>query len=261
VNGVEPQRAWWANNLAALRLDSSTLIRLARVGARLVPDSAGASALGGVPQMPSGWQWPVWECSLQYIARISLSALATVLDEDARRGLAASGTLHLFADALGNGWGTDEEHAGSFAAFIADGDTTFATPHATDWQGNVIPLEHPEQPMALVPELVLPSPLAFTGTVLSLDDASYDAYSDLHDAFNEEHFAGAAKHRICGLPDILNPSEEGLPEGTDWRLLAQMDTDAPWFFHPTPGVFHWWLDEPHFRTGHVEQCWGTVQNL
>lgn len=235
-------------------------LRPARVGARLMPDPAGESALGGVPRMPSDWQWPVWDCPLQYIARISLAALATVLDEEARRGLPASGTLHLFADALGNGWGTADDHAGSFAAFIADGDTTFVTPHATDWLGNVIPLEHPERPMTLVPELVLPAPLTLIDTALSFDDASYDAYWDLHDAFNEEHFGGAAKHRVCGLPDSPNPPETGLPAGTEWRLLAQMDTDAPWFFHPTLGVFHWWLGEPCFRTGQVERCWGTVQN-
>jgi uncharacterized protein YwqG len=137
--------------------------------------------------------------------------------------------------------------------------------------------------MTLVPELVLPS-LAADDAPQDLSDEQDDAYVNLFDDFNHQFFDGADRHRICGLPDIVqNPMERecqlvtnGLNLGgleydkqraaalepgiAEWRLLAQIDTDEDLgFFWGDTGCIYWWLPEPDFAAGRVERCWGIVQ--
>jgi uncharacterized protein YwqG len=137
--------------------------------------------------------------------------------------------------------------------------------------------------MSLVPELVLPSPFA-EHAPQDLSDEQDDAYYELFDEFNDECFGGANRHRICGLPDIVqNPMERecqlvtnglyvgGLdydreraaelePGAADWHLLAPIDTDEDLgLFWGDTGCIYWWLREADFATGRVERCWGIVQ--
>jgi uncharacterized protein YwqG len=284
MQSVEEQRAWWKQELAELGIDPATVLDHARVGARLLPDADGSCALAGVPRMPNDWQWPTWNGRpLRYVARVSLPALAATLDPQARHGLAGVGDLHLFVDALGDGWGYDPQHRGSFAAYIADGDRDFATPRAEHPEYGVIELEYPQREMALAPELVLPS-LAADEAPQELSEEQDSAYLELFDEFNDAFFDGALRHRICGLPDIIqNPMErecqlvtngldlgrgdydkqraKGLEPGVaQWRLLAQLDTDEDLgMFWGDTGCIYWWLREPDFAAGRVDRCWGIVQ--
>jgi len=257
---IESQRAWWREQLAQYDVDPESFLVHARSAARLVPDPTGTSALAGVPRMPSDWRWPVWrEQPLKYMARVDLAALATVLDEDARYGLPGSGTLHLFAHATGDGSGPED--AGSYAAYLADGDTRFPTPKAVHPDYGEYDIDAPERRMALVPEFVLPSPFAEERPEFP-DDEGDDAYGDLFDEFNETFFEEAPRHRICGLPDIVqNPMEPDCePAAGDWRLLAQLDTDEDLgFFWGDTGCMYWWLREADFRAGAVERHCGFVQ--
>ncbi|MDA0183996.1 YwqG family protein [Solirubrobacter phytolaccae] len=257
---VAEQRAWWAQKLVAYDVDPETFLVHARVAARLVPDVSGTSALAGVPRMPRDWQWPAWrEQALKYMARVDLGSVASVLDVDARHGLPAVGTLHLFAHATGDGSGPED--AGAFAAFIADGDTLFPTPRVVHPDLGEYDIEYPERKMSLAAELVLPS--FFADELPEFPDNDLDeAYWDLFDEFNDTFFAGAPKHRVCGLPDIVqNPMEpDCAPVADDWRLLAQLDTDEDiGFFWGDTGCMYWWLRRPDFSSGRVERHCGFVQ--
>ena len=284
MRNVDEQRAWWEQRLAGLGADPAAVLAQARVGARLLDDADGSCALAGVPRMPSDWEWPAWNGRpLKYVARVSLPALAGTLAAGARHELPSRGTLHLFADPLGDGWGYDPADRGSFAAYIADGDREFPTPHAEHPELGVIELEFAERRMTPVAELVLPSPFADEAPQ-DLDDDQDEAYFDLFDEFNDAFFDGAARHRICGLPDIVqNPMERqcqlashGIdlgsrdydreraaalaPGAADWRLLAQIDTDEDLgLFWGDTGCIYWWLRTTDFREGRVERCWGIVQ--
>jgi uncharacterized protein YwqG len=289
IPSVGQQTALWEERLTAAGIPPDGLISRARVGARMVPGDDGGSRLGGTPRMPAGWSWPAWQGRpLQYLARIDLDALARVLSVDQRHGLPAAGALHLFTDALGEGWGFDPEHAGSFAAFLVAADVPvegFETPgDVRDPDGYEFELELPERRVELVPELVLPDGFADETRSL-LGDDQLDAYWDVRDDVLDELFHGAPRHRVCGLPDIVqNPMElecqlasEGVyvgdptgyqtprahelaPGAKDWRLLAQIDSDDDLgLMWGDAGLVYWWLREADFHQGRPERCWGILQ--
>jgi uncharacterized protein YwqG len=289
IPSVEEQAALWGERLAAAGIPPDGLMSHSQVGARMVPGDDDSSRLGGAPRMPAGWSWPAWHGRpLQYLAEIDLDGLARVLSEDQRHGLPAGGALHLFADALGEGWGFDPEHAGSFAAFlVADRVEVqrFETPSdVRDPDGYELELELPERPVELVPELVLPD--CFSDETRSLAGPDqFDSYWDVRDDVLDEIFHRAPRHRVCGLPDIMqNPMElecqlasEGVyvggptgyqtprahelaPGAKDWRLLAQIDSDDDLgLMWGDAGRVYWWLREADFRQGRPERCWGILQ--
>lgn len=118
---VDEQRRLAVERLDAAGLPTADLLAAASLAARLVGEPGGASQLGGRPRMPAGWSWPQWEGRpLQYLARVDLHELSCVLRESGRQGPPASGQLHLMADAVGEGWGFDPAHRGSFWASIVD---------------------------------------------------------------------------------------------------------------------------------------------
>lgn len=239
--------------------------------------------------MPEGWIWPTWNGRpLQYLGGIDLKALARILSVKHRHGLPDAGRLELFADALGEGWGFDPSHAGSFAPFIIDVDVarkSVETPSdVRDEDGDVIDLELDPRTKALVPELVLPDCFD-TGTRDLLDDRQFDRYWDIREELDKELFGGGPHHRVCGRPDVVqNPMElecqlashgvyVGTPEGyesdeawvlapgaADWRLLAQIDTDEDLgLMWGDGGLIYWWIRLADAEAGRVDRCWGILQ--
>lgn len=86
------------------------LVALVRPSCRLVPDpsidsaAAGASRLGGVPDLPPGTEWPTGpDAPLSFVAQINLADVAEVMPSS---GLPASGLLAFFYDAVSqSAWG------------------------------------------------------------------------------------------------------------------------------------------------------------
>jgi hypothetical protein len=118
------------------------------------------------------------------------------------------------------GAGFDPEHTGSFAAFlVADRVEVkrFETPSdVRDPDGYELELELPERPVELVPELVLPDCFSDeTRTLFGHDQ--FDSYWDVRDDVLDEIFHRAPRHRVCGLPDIMqNPMDSSV----SWRVRA-----------------------------------------
>src|SRR5688572_3028647 len=193
ARAIEHQQRLIVERLRAAELPVEDLLAGARIGARLLRDPSGRSQLGGRPAMPPGWTWPEWNGRpLQYLARIDLAELAGVLSERDRHGFPASGQLHLMTDALGDGWGYDPAHAGSFDATITDdGERVVEHPTPRDVMddGYVIELELPRRTVKPMPELVLPDCFD-EGTRDLLTDSQFDTYWDVREAIDQELFGG-----------------------------------------------------------------------
>lgn len=278
-----------AEQFHAAGLPARELLAAAHVGARLVADPVGSSQLGGRPRMPADWSWPEWKGRpLQYLARIDLRELSSVLSEDGRHGLPASGQLHLMADALAEGWGFDPAHRGSFSALIVGPEQVtvdHATPPDIDDEGYRIELELPVRPVRPAVELVLPDPIEDEVRAL-LDDAQFDAYAwQVRDEIDDQLFDGAPHHRLFGRPDVVqNPMElecqlasngvyVGGPQGyaspeaaklapgaADWCLLAQIDSDDELgLMWGDVGRIYWWVRHEDAAMGRVDRCWGILQ--
>jgi uncharacterized protein YwqG len=285
---VDQQQALATERLQAADLPADDLVGAASIGARLVADASGASQLGGRPTMPAEWSWPEWNGRpLQHLARIDLQELASARSASSGLKLPGSGQLHLMADALGQGWGFDPAHRGSFFAAIVSSEEAVSereVPTGIEDEGYRVELEVPVRRVRPVAELVLPDPLD-DGLRRLLDDAQFDRYFEVRDQIDSELFDGAARHRLFGRPDLIqNPMElecqlasngvyVGGPEGyvtpaakrlaagaRDWGLLAQIDSDEDLgLMWGDLGRIYWWIRHQDAAAGRVDRCWGILQ--
>ena len=231
VPALDDQQRVASERLQAAGLPASELLAMAQIGARLVPDPAGATQLGGRPTMPLGWSWPEWNGRpLQYLARVDLKELSSVLSEADRHGLpAAAGQLHLLADPFGEGWGFDPADAGSFsAAIVAEDEQTvdYETPTGIEHEGYSMELELPVRVVRPVAELVLPDPSEDEMRAL-LDRAQFDAYWDLREELDAELFGDAPQHRLlerlASMRRLRNRMAAAVePHSPSWRIRCSL---------------------------------------
>lgn len=287
---VEEQKRLITQRLQAAGLPVADLLATARMGARLVA-GAGASQLGGRPRMPVDWSWPEWNGRpLQYLARIDLEELSSVLSVTDRHGLPATGQLHLMADALGAGWGFDPAHAGSFSATIVVEErqpvVDYQTPTGIEDEGYPIELEVPVRFVSPVAELVLADPEAEDISGL-LDNAVWgDDYREVRRQIDTELFGESPHHRLFGRPDTVQgdmelgcqlvsngvylgtaeahktPQAKQLaPGASDWRLLAQLEYDDDLgLMWEDLGRVYWWVRRQDAAAGRPDRCWGILQS-
>jgi len=288
VPPLAEQKHLATQRLEAAGLPVPELLAAARVGARLVA-GAGASQLGGRPRMPAGWSWPEWNGRpLQYLARIDLEELSSVLSESDRHGLPATGQLHLMADPLGEAWGFDPADAGSFVATLVVEDrqaiVDYQTPTGIEVDGYPIELEVPVRFVSPVAELVPDDPEA-EGMGRLLGNA-VDDYREVRDQIDTELFGKNPRHRLFGRPDtVQGPMElecqlvsngvylgtseayktpqasQLTPGASDWVLLAQLeyDDDLGWMWEDL-GRIYWWLRRQDAAAGRPDRCWGILQS-
>ncbi len=284
---VAEQKRLITQRLEAAGLPVADLLAAARMGARLVA-GAGVSQLGGRPRMPTDWSWPEWNGRpLQYLARVDLEELSSVLSVTDRHGLPASGQLHLMADALGAGWGFDPAHAGSFAATIVEERqpvVDYQTPTGIEDEGYPIELEVPVRFVSPVAELVLADPEA--EGISGLLGNAVDNYREARRQVDTELFGESPRHRIFGRPDtVQNPMElecqlasngvyvGGAPDeyatphakqlasgASDWCLLAQLEYDDDLgLMWGDLGRIYWWVRRQDAAAGRPDRCWGILQ--
>jgi uncharacterized protein YwqG len=215
----------WTNEAAAL----------ARISIRLTPGGAGGSRLGGVPDLPPNFEWPVWTGG-------ELALLAQLqLDELPPSQLPRSGRLLLFF-ALAAAPSGLRPSDGDACRVLLVGD------------GPVVPCSRgeklPSLPLAASAELTLPPEPAS----LPLDADELEAWTELRERLAAaqgvelEERAGCyhAIHRLLGYPDAIAASmeldAELVSQGIDleadeqdvdelearaahWRLLLQVSSD------------------------------------
>jgi uncharacterized protein YwqG len=223
----------------------------------------GASRFGGMPDLPAGFRWPIFQgLPLLFVAQFDLSTLPRA----AASCLPASGWLVFFYDT--GTWGFDPADRGSVSvAFVTGSPTSLIRTKSPTRNEYVVSF----QPCRLSFAEVIDIPDEFDGLFpemnLGLSDAEQERYAAAALMLqgrqrDDEHY-----HHLLGLPQPVqfdmrlqcqlvtngiycgnaegyaDENVEKLAQGTrDWMLLLQIDTDEDgpgWMWGDTGRIYFW----------------------
>jgi uncharacterized protein YwqG len=228
-----PELSRVADQLVALRRNSIRITATKTADEKL---DRGVSKLGGVPDLPDGFAWPMREVmargtpmrvALPFVAQLRMDVLSPA---DADRLLPPSGILYFFY--------LDELHLSSIGAWSMTATADSTNRLILHYDGDLARLRRADPPKELpasrrygacaltfAREITLPNvETAYIhdrgsadGTVVLTED-EWTAYADLH----YEKRANLMMHQMLGHYD----NEQPYPAGTDTdaRLLLQVDS-------------------------------------
>lgn len=237
-------------------------------------DAPSRSHLGGTPEVPSAFVWPVRNgAPLGFLARIELAELHRALPIE---WLPRTGALLFFYDLENQPWGFDPKDRGGWSVVhVAEGDAGSTARRAP---ATVLP----RKGIGFHRVSTLPSGERDAIDALSLTDAEIDLYCALRDAPFGEH----PQHQVGGFPAPVQGDEMELesqlvshgiycgdekghasPAGrplragaADWRLLLQLDSDddldVMW---GDLGRLYFWSQESAARRGDFTDAWLVLQ--
>jgi hypothetical protein len=286
-----------ALNEAGLSRLTETVLPLARecilIGTTATDDDAipvGSSKLGGSPDLPPGFTWPVWQNRPQaFIAQFRLSELPA-LEGEVR--LPRDGLLSFFYDSAQSTWGSSPADAGSWSVLYDAGDPAAlqrtAPPEAPSpprswWQRLLLPgapqgtAKYRPCALAFHRGLSLPSweTLDDWRPFIEMTDAERDAYCDLLVSL-PELFAGAPipGHRLLGYADPIQGEMEGevaavtadayqghdAADASEWQLLLQVDSDGPaGMMWGDAGMIYYWIHRRDLAAARFDATWLVLQ--
>jgi uncharacterized protein YwqG len=265
--------------------------RLARASARLTRaglPAAGpaASRLGGVPDLPAGFEWPRWRGrNLAFLGQINLADVVACVPE---AGLPTGGLLLFFYDVEGQPSGLEPSHRDS-CRVVAAADTSSVEPDPEEraWS--------PEYPLTFSRELTLPPEQSLQVEHLGLGYDELIAWSSLRErlaglqgvALEESSADWFALHRLLGHPEAvhageieldcqlvangldlgdgggyLDPRRDALePGAADWRLLLQLSADPELALGWGESFRRLYLSirEPALDSGDFGQVWAILR--
>jgi Domain of unknown function (DUF1963) len=236
---------------------SDDIRALARSSVRLTHRPAGTfappghSRLGGLPDLPSPEQWPMWdETPLQFLGQVDLSLLA---GRDGLEALPDEGLMIFFFDHAGTASGLHPDDRGAARVLLVDPPAPEEIVTG-DFDGV------PGSPIDLSVELVLPRVKSAAVRALGLDPDEQRAWRKLRLALAVAQGVGPegrnrednppAVHRLLGYPDEttgsmplacelvarghavgdVDPGDhpaapEAEPTAAGWQLLLQLSVD------------------------------------
>ncbi|HSR69227.1 MAG TPA: YwqG family protein [Acidobacteriota bacterium] len=260
---------------AGLEELARTIALKARDSIRIERDegSSGAavpSKLGGRPDLPPTFAWPVGESHpLAFLAQFNLSEVAPLAEET---GLPGEGALYVFYDWQQQPWGFEAQDCDGWRiVYLLPED--LHTLEALE-----PPAEDPEACpffkeifLRFYRQRTLPGPDSPELEALDLDDDDLDAYCDIIGELEEEHrplhqFFGyptqdqstdmpaeAAKLASQAFPKTPPPAK---PEGDEWVMLLQIDSDdEAGFMWGDMGRLHFWIRRDDLRYRRFERAW------
>ncbi len=238
----------------------------------------GQSRIGGLPDLPRGFEWPQYRGrSLRFLAQFDLAEVHKVLPEET---LPAQGWLWFFYEPGGTMDGSDPADAGSARTYYAA----------------QAPLERRALPDDLVSgdayqfcsvsfaQYDDPPDIDFdTALTESLTDEQYDVYCDIRNYLSGE--SRGAEHKLFGNPQpVQGPMEseceqvangmscaaspgseepgslEPASGATQWRLLLQLECDdEAGMFWGDLGRVYFWIRESDLRARRFERTRAIVQ--
>jgi uncharacterized protein YwqG len=270
-------------------LRPSVLIEAKRVPLEELP--LGASRIGGVPDLPKGFQWPRWcgskmefiplgmtsrqvefrDKDLHFIAQLNLKEFG---DFSACKEIPSNGFLYFFYDCEVQPWGFDPaNHHGARVIYIPD---------------QVEPLTRYEPPQPDSGFDSSPSALSFAEDWTIPDRESFgfdyaalesieELKQDLIGTSEDQPFKPI--HRLFGWPEPVqgdmqlecqlvangiycgdanpDPRSEVLADGAkDWQLLLQIDTDEanPGWMWGDCGRIYYWIHKNDLRDRRFENA-------
>lgn len=243
--------------------------------------STGASKLGGLPDLPAGWQWPQWKGLPQsFLAQIRLAEVQRFRQQGIGAALPERGLLWFFYDAQQETYGDQPADQGGWSVlFLEDEQTELhrvppppGLPTAAQFHTCALHFT-PELTCSLQPALDI------SDLVWDTDDQQrYDAVmAGLEDAAAR----ALPHHRLLGFPDTLqddmrsqcqlvshgvtdehDPRYAELMKGAlNWRLLLQVDSDPQagmrW---ANNGLLYYWMNQADLQAHHIGASWLVLQS-
>lgn len=245
-------------------------------GVRLTGGGSGRSQIGGLPDLGSGFSWPVWNGrGLAFLAQIDLAELRAA---EGPEWLPDRGLLFFFYEPEEGGWGFSPDDRGSFAVLYDPAGRPAESRTPTD----AAPEPFPAQTVAMQPHLSLPTPERPGIDTGDLPDADLDAI----DALLAESEGDEPLHQIGGWPHPIQNDDMELecqlasngvdcggidafasgeakalaPGATEWRLLLQLDSDDDSdMMWGDSGILYFWIREADARAGDFSKAWMILQ--
>jgi uncharacterized protein YwqG len=270
---------------AGLAPHAAALDALALPCVRLAADveptnaSVGGSRLGGAPDTPAGFVWPVWrDLPLAFVGQVDLAEVAHVLPGV----LPPSGVLAFFYHPEQDSWGFDPADVGSARVYW------FAS--VDDLRRHDLPASLPEHgryhsvPLRFRAGVSLAPPQALDVQALRLSNVEEDAYFELRELLQSRDGEGPL-HQLLGHPTpiqdemqlecqlVSNGINCGGPEGyqdprraelahgaREWRLLAQFDSDEQAdMMWGDVGMLYFWIRESDLAARNFDRVWMILQ--
>jgi len=253
-------------------------IRLFTTSAKEGSLAKGASKLGGMPDLPPGFEWPQWKKLPQsFIAQIRLE---DVQPYDVDKVLPPHGMLWFFYDATQETYGDNPDDKGAWLVLFKDDNLDALQPASAP---AALPAKSRFKPCSIrfaqeitlpqQPELILPN---FDWT-----DEEQKKYEDLLSTFPDPSDRAKLHNRMLGNSDTLqddmhlqsqlysngitdmdDPRVEELSKGANhWLLLLQVDSDHQagmrW---ASTGMLYYWMKKEDLQAHNFEHTWLVLQS-
>ncbi|MFH0821680.1 MAG: YwqG family protein [Pseudomonadota bacterium] len=244
--------------------------------------SAGAgrafSKLGGLPEVPPQFDWPMWKGSpAAFIAQIDLAELPP---SHGLEGLPQNGRLYFFYDQEQSTWGFDPEDKGSWRVIYVPASVDLVNAEAPAGLGK----DYVYREKRWAPKTIqsIPSVERLGEDVPAEFDMAYEIVEELRSAYaaeGPEHQLGGFPNPIqgdsmelesqlasnglyCGDPSgYSDPRAVDLaPGASEWKLLLQVDSDDDTnMMWGDCGRLYFWIRGSDLAAGDFSKVWMILQ--
>ncbi len=239
--------------------------------------TVGASKLGGLPDLPAGVTWPVWqELPQSFIAQVRLDDAHAA---DTSKLLPASGMLWFFYDAQQKTYGAGPADAGGWSVLYSLNPSGLKRtpapaqlPATSRFHACSIRYAS-ELTLSQQPKLEIPN--------CDWTDAEQKQYETLLSTFPTPADHAAIHHRMLGFPDLIQDdtrqqsqlashgvtsmndprAADLLKVAKDWLLLLQVDSDehAGMAWGDT-GMLYYSIVQSDLQAQHFDHTWLVLQS-
>jgi uncharacterized protein YwqG len=240
--------------------------------------ASGRTKIGGRPDLPQGFQWPVFDDNhLAFIAQLNLEEIAPY---DTEHLLPGTGILYFFYDANQEIWGFDPGDSGGWKVIYFDGDPNtlqrmdFPESIPEDARFQACRIEIKNEPS-------LPAWESVYIEELNLSEEESDAYSEITGVDYDTDFNHKLLGHPCQIQDDMqlecqlvsnglycgdssgyeDPRRAVLEKSVkDWRLLLEIDSDerAGMMWGDT-GRLYFWIKDADLKKRQFDKVWMILQ--
>ncbi|MGI9203783.1 MAG: YwqG family protein [Woeseiaceae bacterium] len=236
------------------------------------------SRIGGVPDLPDGFEWPEWQnVPLAFLAQIDL---AEIDEQSVLPDLPKHGLLSFFYDQEQSTWGFRPGDRGSWRVIYSTEEQQLrrtGPPAGVAENG-----QYDEKKIEFLEVTTYPSLDRVTDQPIETSDETWDEV----DALQARDFADLPRHQLGGLPspvqgddmelecqlasngvDVGNSTGYASPEAAalkqgaaDWVLLLQLDSDDETnMMWGDLGMLYFWIRKDDLKARKFSDCWMVLQ--
>lgn len=253
-------------------------IRLFTTPAKEGSLTKGASKLGGMPDLPPGFEWPQWKKVPQsFIAQIRLEDVQLY---DVEKVLPPKGMLWFFYDTAQETYGDNPDDKGAWLVLFKDDNLDTLQPASAP---AALPKKSRFKPCSIrfAQEITLPQQPELLLPNFDWTDEEQQKYEDLLSTFPDPADRAQPRNRMLGnsdtiqddmhlqsqlysngITDMDDPKVQELSKGAnDWLLLLQVDSDhqagMQW---ASTGMLYYWIKKEDLQAHNFEHTWLVLQS-